>query len=154
MHINQHLRLLYFELFIFQYIGCITMWRYPGNAISRMRVPLSASPDPRGTKRMRDDEQIRIPQRSHIKSQTHKEELQQMNNMGMASRKTTCGLVGVGVGVGVRVGWGLKILLLARNLALNSDAVPSYKYMSGQHKGPLHQLSNANTFWNNKFFLL
>ena len=32
---------------------------------------------------------------------------------------------------------GLKPVLLRRNLTLNSDAAPRYKYMYGPHRGPL-----------------
>ena len=31
----------------------------------------------------------------------------------------------------------LKPVVLARNLALNSDAAPNYKHMFGPHRGPL-----------------
>ena len=35
----------------------------------------------------------------------------------------------------VGVGRGLKLVLLARNLTLNSHAAPKYKYMLGLHSG-------------------
>ena len=59
----------------------------------------------------------------HMKSYTHKQkELQQRNHLETFSRKTGCVCVGGG-------GGGFKQVLLARNLALNSDAVPNYKYI-------------------------
>ena len=33
--------------------------------------------------------------------------------------------------------WGLKPVLLARNLTLNSASAPNYKYMFGSHRRPL-----------------
>ena len=46
----------------------------------------------------------------------------------------------------VRGGGGLlKLVLLARNFALNSDAVLNYKYMFGLHRGPL-PTSQFNTY--------
>ena len=46
-----------------------------------------------------------------------------------------CG--GGGGGGGLRVGGGDKLVLLAGNLALNSDAASKYKYMFGSHRDPL-----------------
>ena len=69
------------------------------------------------------------PQTPHMTSQTlHKEKLQQQQRyrFGMTRRKIT------------RL--GLKLVLFARNLALNSDAVPNYKYMFGQHMRHLPHL--------------
>ena len=37
---------------------------------------------------------------------------------------------------GGRGGGCLKLVLVARNLAFNSNANPNYKYMFGPHKGP------------------
>ena len=70
------------------------------------------------TKGMRDEEQMRTPQTTHIKSQTNKEELQQRNRLGKVSRKIT----------GMRWGRGVKLVLLSLNITLNSYAVPSFTY--------------------------
>ena len=45
------------------------------------------------------------------------------------------------------VGW-LQLVLLTRNLALNSDAIPSYKYMFGPYRGPLPHLWTLFTIIN------
>ena len=38
-------------------------------------------------------------------------------------------------------GWGaLKQVLLAQNIAINSDAAPNYDYMFGPHRSPLPDL--------------
>ena len=50
-----------------------------------------------------------------MKPPTHKEELQQRDHLGVVSRKNYC---------------GAKPVLLARNLTLNFDAAPNYKYSS------------------------
>ena len=46
--------------------------------------------------------------------------------------------------VGKLVRVGLRLVLLARNLTLNSDAAPNHKYVSGPYKGALLRLRNTN----------
>ena len=101
----------------------------------------------RGTKRRRDEEQIKTKQTPRTKPQTHKEE---RTRHRAVSRETTerrrrgsvcrnicvCG----GGGGGGAAGRGLKPILLAQNLTYNSDAAQNYKYMFGQHRGPLPHL--------------
>ena len=70
---------------------------------------------PEAWKRRKDEEPIWTTQTLLMKPQTYKEELQQRNRLGMVSKITTG-------------------FLLARNLALNSDATPNYKYMFGLDK--------------------
>ena len=41
---------------------------------------------------------------------------------------------------GLDEGGALKLVLLARNLVLNSDVVPNNKYTFGSHRGPLPHL--------------
>ena len=68
----------------------------------------------------------------------NKEELQQRNRLGTVSKKTTRG--GAGEVGGGRS--GLKQILLARSLTLNSEAAPDYIYMFGPHMGPRPYLWN------------
>ena len=86
----------------------------------------------RGTKGRRDEEQIKTTQTPCMKPKTThkeiKEELQQRNCLRTVRRKTA-GEVG---------GMGLKLVLLAGNIILNSAAAPNYKYMFSPHRGPQH----------------
>ena len=71
---------------------------------------------PRYQKTMTDEKQKRTKQCHILKHRrTNREDLQLRNCLGTVSRKT--------------IGVGLKLVLLARNLTLKSDAVPNYKYM-------------------------
>ena len=47
---------------------------------------------------------------------------------------------------------GLKLVLLARNLAFNADAVQNYKYIFGPHRGPLSRLWNIKVTYNTKLW--
>ena len=66
-------------------------------------------------------------QTPHMKP-THKE-LQQSNHLEWSVGK----------------GWGLKIVLLARNLTLNADTARHYKCMFGPHMGllPHHEIMST-----------
>ena len=67
-----------------------------------------------------------LEQTAHVKPHTHKEEQQQIKRLGTVSGKTT--------------GGGLKPVLIARNLTINSNAAPYYKYMFGPDMGLLPHL--------------
>ena len=86
----------------------------------------------RGIKRRRDDEQMRIQQALHIYPQTNKQWRTVTEEPPWNGHKENY--------------WGdqgLTPILIARNLTLNSDAAPSYKYMFGSHRDLPH-------FWNIK----
>ena len=76
-------------------------------------------------------------------------ELQQRNRLETVRRKTSgeCGVGGMFLAmagcvwvvvVGGGGGGAIKIVLIARNLILNSDAAPNYKYMFGEHRGSFY----------------
>ena len=104
-----------------------------GGKIPRKCNNQKAQPS-RAINRRKDEEQIRTTQTPHMNHRrTKKEKLQRKNHLGTISRKTTV---------------GLKPVLLARKLTLNSDAALNYKKMFGPRRGPLSHLWNTkrNTY--------
>ena len=80
----------------------------------------------RGTKRSYK-EQIRTKQNSHMKLLTR---TKKNYKRGTALERPVDKLVGVGVGGGQGGGGGLKLVFLARNFPLNSDAAPNYGHIT------------------------
>ena len=72
--------------------------------------------------------EVMMKQTSYMKPPTHKQRTATEERFGTVSRKT------------MGLGWGLKPVLLARNLTPNSDAAPNYNHLFGPHRDHLPHL--------------